>query len=58
MDAKEYRMLLLQFVASLTLCDHMGDVSNDVDIVLKRLGVEPPEEIMYDEDPWGALAHG
>jgi hypothetical protein len=33
------RETLLQLIASLTLCDHMGDVANDVDIVLKRLGI-------------------
>lgn len=37
---KEPRALMLSFIASLTLADHMGDVSNDVEMVLKRLGVE------------------
>lgn len=32
--------ILLQFVASLTLGDHMGDVANDVDAVLRKLGVD------------------
>ncbi len=36
----EARTLLLQFIGSLTLCEHMGDVSNDVETVLKRLGVQ------------------
>ena len=36
----EGRNLILSFIGSLTLCDHMGDVSNDVDWVLKRLGLE------------------
>jgi hypothetical protein len=31
--------LLLQLIASLTLCDHMGDVYNDIDVVLKKLGI-------------------
>lgn len=45
--------LLLEFVASLTLCDHMGDVGNDIVEVLGRLGVE------YEDDGsgenWGDL---
>ena len=35
----EYRELLLKFIASLTLCEHMGDVFDDIDVVLKRIGV-------------------
>lgn len=38
------RTLLLQLIASLTLCDHMGDVSNDVDHVLRRLGIAVEED--------------
>ena len=53
-NEQDYRALLLQFIASLTLADHMGDVSNDIDQVLKRLGLEPPLEI-YDGDGLGAL---
>ena len=33
------RNLLLQLIGSLTLCDHMGDVSNDVQYVLTKLGI-------------------
>lgn len=40
MSEIDYRTLLLQLIGSLTLCDHMGDVSNDVDFVLKKLGIE------------------
>lgn len=40
----EYRnlehRLLMEFIASLTLADHMGDVSEDVSYVLKLLGME------------------
>ena len=50
MNADEYRALLLQFIASLTLADHMGDVSNDVVTVLKRLGLD----IEWDE--WNELS--
>lgn len=31
----DYRKLILQFIGSLTLCDHMGDVGNDIDTVLE-----------------------
>ena len=37
MDEKQ---LLINFIASLTLCDHMGDVMDDAKKVLKELGVE------------------
>ena len=40
----EYRDLLLSLVGSLTLCDHMGDVSNAVDECLKRVGM--PQEVL------------
>lgn len=36
----DYRTLLLQFIGSLTLCDHMGDVSDNVNEVLNRLGLD------------------
>jgi hypothetical protein len=52
--ADEYRALLLSFVGSLTLCDHMGDVSGDVAEVLKHLGLD----VQWDE--WhelGAALH-
>jgi fibrillarin-like rRNA methylase len=45
MTDPDYRLLLLQFIGSLTLADHMGDVSNDVSDVLERMGVE----IEWDE---------
>lgn len=35
-----HRKLLLQLIGSLTLCDHMGDVSNDVVDVLDRMGID------------------
>lgn len=34
-----YKELLLKLCASLTLCDHMGDVWDDVNTVLKRIGM-------------------
>ena len=35
---EEMQNLVLQFVASLTLCDHLNDVGSDLDVFLKRLG--------------------
>ena len=40
------KQLLINFIASLTLCDHMGDVMDDARKVLKKLGVE---EEWHDE---------
>ena len=37
-DDIDYKTLLLQFIASLTLAEHMGDVSEVIDEVLKRVG--------------------
>lgn len=42
---EEWRELVLQFIGSLTLCNHMGDVSNDVNVVLERID----EKIEWDE---------
>lgn len=36
----DYRNLLLQFIGSLTLADHLGDVGNDIETVLKRLDLK------------------
>lgn len=38
-ETVDYKGMLLSLCASLTLADHMGDVSNDVDTVLRRLGM-------------------
>ena len=35
----DYRKLILQFIGSLSLADHLGDVANDTDTVLSRLGL-------------------
>jgi hypothetical protein len=43
-QTKDYRGLLLALCASLTLADHIGDVSNEVHEVLKRL--EMPAEVL------------
>jgi hypothetical protein len=46
--------LLLRFVGSLTLADHLGDVADDVVRVLKELGREDIIERAneYDRDDW------
>jgi hypothetical protein len=51
---KDYRELLLQVVASLTLCDHIGDVSNVVAEVLDKLeiGVDDWDELGHT---WGSV---
>lgn len=36
----DYRTLLLQLIANLTLCEHMGDVSGDVGLVLRKMGLD------------------
>lgn len=44
------RKILLEFIASLTLCDHMGDVGDDIDTVLKRIGFVGPTSVNGNED--------
>ena len=39
----DYKELFFKLIASLTLCDHMGDVMEDVECALRRAGVEIPE---------------
>jgi hypothetical protein len=34
----DYQEILLKLIASLTLCDHMGDVSNEIIDVLEKIG--------------------
>lgn len=45
----DHEAILKGLIASLTLCDHMGDVSNDVDLALRRMGVE------VEWDDWDEL---
>jgi hypothetical protein len=35
---EQWETLILSFIGSLCLADHMGDVSNEIDTVLKVLG--------------------
>ncbi len=34
----EDRKILLQLIAGLTLCDNMGDVADEIEAALKRIG--------------------
>ena len=47
-QASDYRHLLLQFIGSLTLCQHMGDVSNGVYNVLQQLGMDDLDDDCED----------
>ena len=47
--ALDYKEILLQLMVSLTCCEHMGDVSNDMLRVLKSIGLEPPPDILVDD---------
>ena len=51
-EADRLRGLILSFCASLTLCDHMGDVSNEVGTLLQMVGVE---EAWDDWDELGQI---
>lgn len=44
----DYRDILLRFIASLTLCEHMGDVADDIETVLDILGIKLEWEDLYD----------
>ena len=44
----DYKELLLQFIGSLTLCDHMGDVANDIDEVLKKMEIDVKWECLEE----------
>ena len=45
-----YEKILLQFLASLCFCDHMGDVSNDIIAVLNRMNIHIDQE--DEEKEW------
>ncbi len=48
---EEWEKLVLSFIGSLTLCDHMGDVGNDVESVLEILGLD-----LDGDEPWDELS--
>lgn len=47
-DTIDYGIFLLQLIGSLTLCDHMGDVADDIKTVLETMGVELKWNTLYD----------
>ncbi len=53
MSDTEYRNLLLSLIASLTLSDHMGDVSNDVHTCLRRIPDIPNDVLSCDWEELG-----
>ena len=46
-ERDESKALILSFLAGLTLCDHMGDVGNEMQDVLKRIGLG---DIHWDDE--------
>jgi len=40
----KHKELLLQFIASLTLCENIGDILDDIESVFKRLEMKIPFE--------------
>lgn len=51
----DYKQILLQLLASLMLCDHMGDVGNDMAEVCDRIGL--PTDINGEFVPLKKLLH-
>ena len=45
----DYKMIMLNLIASLTLDDHMGDVSNSVSEALKQAQIDVGEWENFDE---------
>lgn len=55
----DYKLVLLELIGSLTLCDHMGDVANDVTYVLEKLEMRDVlEQGSEDNDWWPGIAKG
>jgi hypothetical protein len=50
----DYRDILLRLIGSLTLADHMGDISDDVTTALKMAGIDVEWE---DWDDLGSALH-
>lgn len=42
-----YKHLLLDLMMDLSLCDHMGDVGNNIDVVMMNIGL--PEQKIFDD---------
>lgn len=58
------RQILINLIAGLSLCDHMGDASSDAYEALKQLGIKVPDGVDDGDDDskslgqWLAEAHG
>lgn len=42
---KNPKQICLELIASLTIADHMGDVSNELYEALRQLGEVPPDDL-------------
>lgn len=49
---KDPKDILLQLIASLTLADHMGDVSNEIQKALEQLGETPEWDDFPELQKW------
>lgn len=49
------KLKFVEFVQGLTYCDHMGDVCDDIDGILKYLGVSPNHPMI---EKYGSASEG
>ena len=47
-ERDKYETTIYQFIASLTFCDHLGDVCNEIDTMLGRIGSDIRSEDWCD----------
>lgn len=45
MSDPDYKDILYRLIASMSLCDHMGDVMSDCMYALKDTGIKLPDEV-------------
>jgi hypothetical protein len=53
----DYKALLLSLLASMTMCDHMGDVCGDVQSVMDKMGVKCDVDLS-DSREFRRVLHG
>lgn len=46
----DYKNLLFKFITSLILCEHMGDVCNEISLLLRILNIDIEEEGEFLDD--------
>lgn len=56
MKQEEAQALVLQFLASLTLCDHLGDAWNDARLLAEKVGIDWLDDNWDDDEIRDALA--